>query len=339
MNENDISTATGELFATNIFVRDFCFLGESIGLAREEFARRIGLSLKSIEDPQVVISKHYIIKGYTIILEYADDEFLGAGTAKLPRGSVDLMVKSASTEQTLAQALKAIEQVIRISQSPIKATTMIKDSIVHWRFTQKVKDPRFSLLISALCTCMGHKVLSTLIKKDIPLQYAHFMEKKPKNLSDYQFLFSCPVKFNQKYCELAFDIKWLKQPVRCNYQEIKPYLDTPLSLITYSFQTLGFIRQIKDILSACPYAQFPNQLALAEQLGVSVRTMQRKLDAENSNYMQIKDDIRQRKAIFYLEHTDKRLDEIAERCGFSEMASFTRAFIRWTGFSPSKYKS
>lgn len=338
MNQNDISTATGELFATNIFVRDFCFLGESIGLAREEFAKRIGLSLTSIEDPQVVISKHYIVKGYTIILEYSDDEFLGAGTAKLPRGSVDLMVKSACTEQTLAQAIKAIEQVIRISQSPVNSTTIIEGSLVRWQFIPKVKDPRFSLLISALCTCMGHKVLSTLIKKEIPLKYSHFMEDKPKNISDYQFLFACPVKFNQQHCELAFDIKWLKQPIKCNYQEVKSYLDIPLSLITYSFQTLGFIRQIKDILSACPYARFPNQLELAEQLGVSVRTMQRKLDAENSNYMQIKDDIRQRKAIFYLEHTDKRLDEVAERCGFSEMASFTRAFIRWTGYSPSKYK-
>ena len=339
MNENNISTATGELFTTNIFVREFCLLGESIGLAREEFARRIGLSLKSIENPLLVISMHYIIKGYTIILEYSDDEFLGAGRSKQPRGSFDLMVKSASTEQTLGHALKAIEQVMRISQSPINSTTIIKDSIVRWRFHPDVKDARFSLLISAVCSCMGHKMLSTLIKKDISLEYVHFIEKKPKNICDYQFLFSCPVKFNQQYFELAFDVKWLKQPVRCNYQEVKPYLDIPISLITYSFQTLGFIRQIKDVLSASPYARFPSQLELAKQLGISVRTMQRKLGAENSNYMQIKDEIRQRKAIFYLEHTDKRLDEIAERCGFSEMASFTRAFIRWTGCSPSKYKS
>ena len=341
MNDNDISTATGELFTTNIFVREFCFFGESIGLPREEFAKRIGLSLKSIENPEVVVSMLYLIKSYTIILEYSDDEFLGAGigTSKQPRGTFDLMVKSASSEQTLIQALKAIEQVIKIAQSPINAVTIIKDSVVRWRFTPDIKDTHFSRLISTVCACMGHKILSTLIKKDISLQYVHFIEKQPKNICDYQFLFSCPVSFNQSYCELAFDIKWLKQPVRCNYQEVKPYLHIPLSLITYSFQTLGFIRQIKDILSASPYAKFPSQVQLAEQLGISVRTMQRKLDAENSNYMQLKDDIRQRKAIFYLEHTDKRLDQIAERCGFSEMASFTRAFIRWTDCTPSKYKT
>jgi len=164
LNQNDISAATGELFATNIFVRDFCFLGESIGLAREEFAKRIGLSLKSIEDPQVVISKHYIIKGYTILLEYTDDEFLGAGAAKLPRGSVDLMVKSACTEQTLARAITAIEHVIRITQSAVNSTTIIEGSLVRWRFIPKVNDPRFSLLISALCTVNSMDRSNTLAK-------------------------------------------------------------------------------------------------------------------------------------------------------------------------------
>ena len=112
------------------------------------------------------------------------------------------MVKSACTEQTLAQALTAIEQVIRITQSSVNSSTIIEGSLVRWRFIPKVNDSRFSLLISALCTCMGHKVLSTLIKKEIPLKYSHFIEDKPKNISDFQFLFACPVKFNQQLLRL-----------------------------------------------------------------------------------------------------------------------------------------
>ena len=57
MSKNLISELTDELFCTNKFVRDFCLLGESVGLAREEFAKRLGVSLKSIEDPQVSNSR------------------------------------------------------------------------------------------------------------------------------------------------------------------------------------------------------------------------------------------------------------------------------------------
>lgn len=339
MSKDVISNATDELFCTNKFVRDFCLLGESIGLAREKFAKKIGLQLKTIEDPQVVISRHYILKGYTILLEYSDDELLGAGKSKLPRSSVDLMVKSACVENTLAQALTAIKQVIKVSQSSVGSTVSIDGDIVRWQFAPAVKEDRFSSFLSAIIASVAYKILSMLLKKEVPLLYAAFTEKKPINVSDYQFLFTCPIKFNQQYCEIAFDKKWLQAPIRCNYHEVKHYLEVPLSLTNYSINALGFIRQIKDTLSACPFAQFPSQQELAEQLGMSVRTMQRKLEAENTSYMQLKDNIRHRKAIFYLEHTQKHLDEIAERCGFSEMASFTRAFTRWTGCTPSKYKA
>ncbi len=334
----NISQATDGLFTTNKFVRELCLLGESLGISRVEFAKSLGLSLSSIEDPKVIISKQYITKAYTILLEFADDEFLGAATAKLPRGSVDLMIKSACTEQTLEHALEAIKQVIRITQSPIGSKVTIENNMVHWQFSPQVKEQRFFPLMTTLCTCIAHAVLSMLLKNDVALEYVSLTNKRPDNISDYQFLYGCPLKFNQQHNKIVFDKKLLNSPIRCNYHEVKHYLKVPLEITGYSHSARGEISQIKDIFAASPYAQFPDQHELAGQLGMSVRTMQRKLESESTSYMQLKDEVRQRKAIFYLEHTDKHLDEIAERCGFSEIASFTRAFIRWTGCSPSKYK-
>ncbi len=338
MVKESISNATDELFTSNRYVHALCLLGESSGLSKEEFAKQIGLSLSSIEDPQVIIAKRYIVKAYKIILEFTEDELLGAGAKILPRGSVDLMVKSASTEQTLAHALDAIEQVINISQSSVGSTVYCDNTSVHWRFEPELKEPQFKQLINTLCACMAYKILSLLITNDINLEYASFCGDEPLNVSDYQFLFSCPILFNQEHCEIVFSKTWLKQPVRCNYQEVRHYFEVPLSVTGYSHKNMGIVRQIKDIFAASPYAFFPEQQELANQLGMSTRTMQRKLDMENTSYMQLKDEVRKRKALFYFEHTDKHINEISERCGFSEVASFTRAFTRWTGVTPSKYR-
>jgi len=338
MSKELLSNATDELFTSNRYVHALCLLGESSGLPKEEFAKKIGLSLKSIEDPQVIIAKRHIVNAYKVILEFTNDELLGAGTKILPRGSVDLMIKSASTEQTLGQALNAIEQVINISQSSVGSIIYFDETSVHWRFEPELKDPKFKLLISTLCSCMAYKVLSVLITNDINLEYAAFCGDEPLNVSDYQFLFTSPVLFNQKHCEVVFSKTWLNHPVRCNYREVKHYFEVPLSVTGYSHKDMGIVRQIKDIFATSSYAQFPEQQALADQLGMSVRTMQRKLDIENTTYMKLKDDVRKRKALFYFEHTDKDINEISERCGFSEVASFTRAFTRWTGTTPSKYK-
>ncbi|WP_286267323.1 AraC family transcriptional regulator [Thalassotalea atypica] len=326
-----------QLFITNKFVRDFSLIGESIGLDRIEFAKRVGLSLAEIDEPQGIVSKNYLLNSYETLLEYSNDEFLGAGITKIPRGTVALMVKSSCLDLNLEQALKSIAQVLEISQGTVGLQTVIEGSLVRIQFLPGVKDPRFYNLICSLFIYVCADVLSVLIKKEIPLVYAYFSCADAVNISDYQYMFDCPITFNQPQCEIAFDISLLKQPIRCNYHQVEQYLKVPLSLLKYKHETLDVIRQIKDILANTPNAQFPTQQELAMQLGMSVRTLQRKLNNENQSYMTIKDTVRQRKATFYLEHTEKSINEVAEKCGFSEIASFTRAFTRWTGMTPSKY--
>lgn len=339
MLENiDYSGISGDLFTGNNYLKDFCLLGESIGLKKDLFAEKLGLNLKSIEDPQVVIAKEYIYKGYEVLVEYADDELLGATVAKLPRSSLDLMVKSASVEPTLRQGLKAIEQVFLISQSGAGSKITIDETLVRWQFSPKVKDQRFYSLIASVNLFVAKKLMSLLLKKELVLSYINLEEEFSEYYCDYKFMFNCQVNFGQTINEIVFDISWLNEPIKCNYNKVKPHLRIPFSLIYYSQVSLGIVEQVQNILALCPYSDFPSQQSLAHKLGMSVRTMQRKLMNENNNYMKIKDAVRQRKALFYLEHTDKVFEEVSHRCGFSELASFSRAFMRWTGYSPSKYK-
>jgi len=332
------SGISGDLFTGNNYLKDFCLLGESIGLQKEIFAEKLGLSLKSIEDSQVVIAKEYIYKGYEILVEYADDELLGATVAKLSRSSVELMVKSASAEQTLRQGLKAIEQVFLISQSGAGSNIIVDETLVRWQFTPMVKEQRFYSLIASVNLFVAKKLISLLLEKELVLSYINLEEEFSEYYCDYKFMYNCQINFGQTVNEIAFDVSWLNEPIKCNYNKVKPQLRIPLSLTYYSQVSLGIVEKIQHILALCPYSNFPSQQSLAHKLGMSVRTMQRKLTNEDINYMKIKDAVRQRKALFYLEHTEKAFEEVSHRCGFSELASFSRAFMRWTGYSPSKYK-
>lgn len=331
--------ASNELFATNKFIQDLCLIANSVGMSKEYFAQAIGLSIECIDEPQGVISLHYIVKSYAVLLEHTNDELLGIQEKKLPKGLIALMIKSASAEKTLSSALADIIHVNQVCRSPIDSNIIIEDDIVRWQFKLETKNPNFSLFAYTMLTCMANKTLSMLLKKDVPLLYASFVDSAPINVCDYQFLYSCPIKFNQEYNELVFDKVWLSKPILCIYNEVKTQLKVPLSITNYTFNSLGLIKQIKGVIALSPQNQFPTQNELASQLGMSVRTMQRKLESENSNYMAIKDEFRYKKAIFYLDYTNKNLDYITERCGFSEVASFTRAFIRWQGCTPSKYQS
>jgi|GEM_PF-2412824 len=327
-----------ELFSTNKFIQDFCYIANSVGMSKEAFSLAIGLSIESIYEPQGVIGLHYIIKSYSVLLDYTGDELLTVQENKLPRGGIALMVRTACSEKNLFSALTAIMDVNRICQNPFNSNLIIERDVVRWQFSLANKDPYLSLFSHTMLTSIVTKILSMLLKKDVNLLSVSFIGSTPVNVCDYQFLYSCPVKFNQDYNEVVFDKIWLTKPVLCNYKEVEEHLKVPLSITKYTFNSLGLIKKIKSIIALSSQGQFPTQSELASQLGVSVRTMQRKLETENSNYMTIKDEFRHKKALFYLEFTDKSLSYITEFCGFSEVASFTRAFIRWQGCSPSKYR-
>lgn len=77
---------------------------------------------------------------------------------------------------------------------------------------------------------------------------------------------------------------------------------------------------------------------VAKRLGMSERTLKRKLAARGLTFSALIDDERRTRAVELLRAPDRTLDEIAERLGYSSVANFTRAFRRLTGVTPSAHR-
>jgi AraC-like DNA-binding protein len=76
----------------------------------------------------------------------------------------------------------------------------------------------------------------------------------------------------------------------------------------------------------------------AEVVGTSVRTMQRRLSAEDTSYSNVLEGTRSEGAANLLENTDATLAEIALQLGYKRQGNFTRAFRRWAGVSPNAFR-
>lgn len=78
--------------------------------------------------------------------------------------------------------------------------------------------------------------------------------------------------------------------------------------------------------------------ALARQLAMSGRTLQRRLAAEGVSYQQLLDDARKEAAARYLSEPTLAICEVVYMVGYSEPAPFHRAFKRWYGMTPSEFR-
>jgi len=85
---------------------------------------------------------------------------------------------------------------------------------------------------------------------------------------------------------------------------------------------------------------FPPKLArAAATLFVSDRTLKRRLQEKNASFQNLVDQVRLERARELLTGTSMNLNQIADVLGYADAANFTRAFKRWTGVSPSHYRT
>lgn len=73
-------------------------------------------------------------------------------------------------------------------------------------------------------------------------------------------------------------------------------------------------------------------------LNMSPRTYRRRLDDEGHAFQKLLDQVRAEHATRYLKNTRLPLSTIAYMIGFSDASNFRRAFIKWTGVSPTQVR-
>jgi AraC-like DNA-binding protein len=80
-----------------------------------------------------------------------------------------------------------------------------------------------------------------------------------------------------------------------------------------------------------------NAAAVAEHLGLSARTLHRRLQQAGMTYQELLDRVRLRLAVRHLA-AGRPIGQVATLTGFAQASTFHRAFKSWTGKTPTEYQ-
>jgi len=99
------------------------------------------------------------------------------------------------------------------------------------------------------------------------------------------------------------------------------------------------VQQIQSvIIDNLPSGKVSDNL-IAKELNLSERSLQRKLQEKGTTFRSVLDNVREMAAIQYIKNPVNTMSDIAFLLGFSEQSAFSRAFKKWTGTSPIKYRN
>ena len=155
--------------------------------------------------------------------------------------------------------------------------------------------------------------------------------------SRYETAFGVAPAFNEPCNEIRFDLALLGLPTTCPDPDLFKSLLERIA-VRHDVPPASLADQVEQFLvSALPHG-VPRIADVAQQLSMTVRTLQRKLEQEGWRYAELLDDVRQRLARELLGRADASVTEVAFLLGFSEPSAFHKAFHRWTGQSPGEWR-
>lgn len=169
--------------------------------------------------------------------------------------------------------------------------------------------------------------------------FEHALEDE-KLLPEYEEMFGKKLIFEAGFSGFRVNETILQHPIRQSDPSLLATLEHHATELLVSIdQAPTFTEQVRRLIKIALSEASPRKDNIAEQLGVTARTLQRKLQKENTSYQEILDDLRKESALQLLKNNDLSLPDIAQQLGFSEPRSFHRSFKAWTGMTPGQYKN
>lgn len=158
----------------------------------------------------------------------------------------------------------------------------------------------------------------------------------------YEDTLACPVRFGAGEHSVTVAAELLDARPRFAEETVNDALNAWLDRCTLGVsnsQCQPLTRQVAAVLGqAVPLAQ-ADECAVADAVGLSRRTLQRRLDAEGSRFRHLLDAARAQHAIVGVLRGSVPLAQLGADVGFDEQSSLCRAFRRWTGHAPMSLRS
>jgi AraC-like DNA-binding protein len=152
--------------------------------------------------------------------------------------------------------------------------------------------------------------------------------------------FRCELRFEAPQDLMVFDEATLTLPMANRSDQLLSALLPGLELaVARDDHESTLVDDVRAALSETMSGARPAIANVAKSLGMSARTMQRRLGELGTTYQDVLDDVRRRSARRLLESTNFGNGEIAFLLGFEEVNSFVRAFHAWERTTPAKWRA
>lgn len=239
---------------------------------------------------------------------------------------------------TVAEGFKAYERHDRLLNENARfrmhaGTTSFS---IHMSSLPPLSDIR---LFNEGTAVINHSLVCTLLQAPTRLKHVEFQHARHRRSSWVEDLLDAPASYGAAATVLHYGPEVGRAPISGADPMLFLFLERHAAVIGSRLGSREvWSERARDLLLARLREGKPASRPLARELAVSARTLQRRLAAEGTTLARLLDEARREMALAFLEDRTLSIAELGFTLGYSDLSAFHRAFKRWTGMSPARYR-
>ncbi|HEX3597504.1 MAG TPA: AraC family transcriptional regulator ligand-binding domain-containing protein, partial [Polyangiaceae bacterium] len=167
----------------------------------------------------------------------------------------------------------------------------------------------------------------------------NFEYPAPRDGRGYERVFGGTARFEQGFTGIEFPRALLScSPLHTNVELFSVLRDQAERMLERRIPARGHAELLRRFLEASVPVRIPSMSEAAKELGISARSLRRRLSEEGVSYRALLQDALEHSAMRMLSESGRSVQETAYAVGFSDPAAFHRAFKRWKGVTPKQFR-
>jgi AraC-like DNA-binding protein len=298
--------------------------------------------LADLSDPDARVPEAAAEAVWRLAASVTQDPYIGVHIAEsLPRGALDLVEYAFRSSASLAAALERLARYGRVlsDRAAVRLDAHGADLLLLVRDTGHT--PLHPARVDFALTAALRFAREGTGENITPVQVC-FAHSAASDTSEYRRFFRGPVRFSAGSNSMIVSAADAARPLQGADEALSRIVRRRLDKILSDRQPRGsgpLSGHARQIIVEQLGATTLTPDVIARALGVSRRTLSRRLTEEGTSFRAILDDVRREFACALLQDRSLSVADVAFFLHYSEPAAFNRSFRRWTGRTPSEFRN
>jgi AraC-like DNA-binding protein len=331
---------SSRMSVSTVMVRVLVDAVERAGVPRQELLGSLNIDAARLAEVDGRFDLEEFAALQVRAMDLTHDEALGLHVAERTHDSAfDLMAHLVSHAPTLREAFGLCVQFQRLltDDCHIALRETGASATVHYHFARRFE--RADRMQAEFVLAGFLRLARVFGGPGVTPQAVSFEHARPAHHREVVRVFGEVVRFGQATTGLTFDRAVLDRVQLHQHPELFTLLrsqaEHALERVAIGLRPAD---EVQRYLQARPPARIPDISTAARDLGLSARSLRRRLAADATSYRSLVRATLESSAGHLLRDPKGSIQQTARALGFSNVGAFHRAFKRWTGMTPSQYR-